>query len=337
MRVVSKLVGAALLVAGALFFAPSPSDAACPAGNTGPCSPITAGAGISVSGVTVTNKSAAVTGAVKSDGAGNYTQAACADLSNAASGCSAAAGITALTGDVTASGSGSQAATIANNAVTTAKINNSAVTLPKIANAAANSKLVGSGATGSGSPYTEITLGTNLSMSGTTLNAAGVGSGCSTSGSSVLQGDGAGGCSNVTVNSPLTFSGGNLGIQSAGNAQLGAAQCDGVTLTCSSGVMSINGSVVAGTSQTISATQWNQATIFVVTTSAQTLTLPLSTAVSANSAIIIQTIGQTVTLTANAADAINGGSTGGSVTIQAGHQSVVTTDGAGNMRVSSIA
>ncbi len=37
-------------------------------------------------------------------------------------------GITALTGDVTASGTGSVAATIANNAVTTAKINNSAVT-----------------------------------------------------------------------------------------------------------------------------------------------------------------------------------------------------------------
>lgn len=46
-----------------------------------------------------------------------------------------ATGITQLTGDVTAGpGTGSQAATIANNAVTTAKINNSAVTLAKIAN-----------------------------------------------------------------------------------------------------------------------------------------------------------------------------------------------------------
>lgn len=129
----------------------------------------------------------------------------------------------ALTGDVTAS-AGSNATTIANNAVTNAKfrqsgalavvgrsanstgnvadiqgtassgqvlrvsgttlgfgtvatagIANSAVTLAKIANAAANSKLLGSGATGSGSAYTEITLGTNLSMSGTTLNASGGG------------------------------------------------------------------------------------------------------------------------------------------------------------------
>jgi hypothetical protein len=79
-----------------------------------------------------------------------------------------------LSGDVTTSGT--LATTIANNAVTTAKINNSAVTLAKIANAAASSKLVGSGASGSGSAYAEISLGTGLSMSGTTLNASGGGS-----------------------------------------------------------------------------------------------------------------------------------------------------------------
>lgn len=59
----------------------------------------------------------------------------------------------------------------------TAGINNSQVTLAKIANAAANSKLLGAGASGSGSAYAEITLGTNLSMSGTTLNATGGGGG----------------------------------------------------------------------------------------------------------------------------------------------------------------
>lgn len=67
----------------------------------------------------------------------------------------------ALTGDVTGSGTGSFAATIANNAVT----------LAKIQNATANSKLLGSGAAGVGIPYAEITLGTNLAMVGTTLNA----------------------------------------------------------------------------------------------------------------------------------------------------------------------
>jgi uncharacterized protein DUF5907 len=78
--------------------------------------------------------------------------------------CASGSGITQLTGDVTAGpGSGSQAATIAN----------AAVTLAKIQNAAASSKLLGSGASGSGASYSEITLGTNLSMSGTTLNASG--------------------------------------------------------------------------------------------------------------------------------------------------------------------
>lgn len=52
------------------------------------------------------------------------------------------------------------------------------VTLAKIANASANSRLLGSGSSGSGSPYSEITIGANLSMSGTTLSATG-GSGIS--------------------------------------------------------------------------------------------------------------------------------------------------------------
>lgn len=77
----------------------------------------------------------------------------------------------ALTGDVTAS-AGSNATTIANDAVTTAKIINDAVTFDKLQNATANSKLLGSGDSGSGANYAELTLGTNLSMSGTTLNAA---------------------------------------------------------------------------------------------------------------------------------------------------------------------
>jgi len=71
--------------------------------------------------------------------------------------------ITGLTGDVTASGPGSVAATIANNAVTYAKMQAISAT----------SKLLGSSSTTTS--VQEITLGTGLSMSGTTLSATGLG------------------------------------------------------------------------------------------------------------------------------------------------------------------
>ena len=68
----------------------------------------------------------------------------------------------ALTGDVTAA-QGGNATTIAAGVVT----------LTKIADAAANDRLLGSNNTGSGNPYIELILGTNLSITGSTLNAAG--------------------------------------------------------------------------------------------------------------------------------------------------------------------
>ena len=73
--------------------------------------------------------------------------------------------ITALTGDVTASGPGSVSATIANDAVTYAKMQN----------VSAASKLLGRGSAGGSGDVEEITLGSGLSMSGTTLSATGGG------------------------------------------------------------------------------------------------------------------------------------------------------------------
>ena len=70
-----------------------------------------------------------------------------------------------LTGDVGGSGTGSFAATIGANAVSYGKMQ--AIS--------ASSKLLGSSA--SGTAVAEITLGTNLSMTGSTLNAAGGGGG----------------------------------------------------------------------------------------------------------------------------------------------------------------
>lgn len=71
--------------------------------------------------------------------------------------------ITALTGDITASGPGSVAATIAANAVTYAKMQA----------ASATSKLIGSSA--SSTALQEISLGSGLSLSGTTLSVSGSG------------------------------------------------------------------------------------------------------------------------------------------------------------------
>ena len=67
--------------------------------------------------------------------------------------------ITALTGDVTASGPGSVAATIANNAVTYAKMQAASTT----------SKLIGSSS--SSTALREISIGSGLSLSGSTLSA----------------------------------------------------------------------------------------------------------------------------------------------------------------------
>jgi hypothetical protein len=70
-----------------------------------------------------------------------------------------------LTGDVTGSGTGSFAATIANDAVSYAKIQN----------VSAASKLLGRGSASGSGDVEEITLGTGLTMSGTTLSASGGG------------------------------------------------------------------------------------------------------------------------------------------------------------------
>lgn len=132
--------------------------------------------------------------------------------------------ITGLTGDVTASGPGSVAATIANDAVTTSKILNNNVTYGKIQNASGSSLLLGSNASGTG--ITEITLGSNLTMSGNTLNATGGGGGGTPGGADTQiqynNGGAFGGVSDLTwddINNVLTINTPRIG-QSVGNGHL---------------------------------------------------------------------------------------------------------------------
>ena len=118
-----------------------------------------------------------------------------------------------LTGDVGGSGTGSFAATIGANAVSYAKMQ--AIS--------ASSKLLGSSA--SGTAVAEITLGTNLSMTGSTLNAAGGGGG----GGTVTSVDVAGGSTGLTTSGgPVIASGtitlgGTLSVANGGTSSTSAS------------------------------------------------------------------------------------------------------------------
>ena len=81
----------------------------------------------------------------------------------------AGTGISSLTGDVTATGPGAAATTIAANAITTGKIANTAVTYAKIQDVA-NGKILGRSTSGAGS-VEELSIGTGLSLTSGTLSS----------------------------------------------------------------------------------------------------------------------------------------------------------------------
>lgn len=188
-------------------------------------------------GITCTNSTGAVTVTVSGAAAGTVT--ASGGSTGALAKFSSSSAITAgdLTGDVTTSGG--VATTIASNAVTTAKILNANVTLAKIANASANSKLLGSGAAGSGAAYAEITLGTNLSVSGTTLNAV------------ATPGTGGGLFSSQLTTIPTVSSTGLSNFLGTGAASADTAA--GVLVSGTSGGMGAYTTSVPGTPYTITA------------------------------------------------------------------------------------
>lgn len=117
-------------------------------------------------------------------------------------------------------------------------------------------------------------------------------------------------------------------VQKASNAQFGIMEGDGLTIGCvaPAGVCNTLSQVIAGTTQNVTAAQWAPCSEFDVKTSGQTLTLPLSSTLSPTGCIIIKTVGQSVTLAPNGSDAVNGGTTGVSVTIASGLLASVTVD-----------
>lgn len=94
---------------------------------------------------------------------------ACSDLSDASSGCSATSGITALTGNITATGPGLAVATIANNAVT----------LAKLATQASNTVL-GNATSGTAVP-TALAVGSCSTAASALIWTTNTGFGCNTS------------------------------------------------------------------------------------------------------------------------------------------------------------
>lgn len=108
-------------------------------------------------------------------GPGSGSQAATLAAGSASvlnSGTLSAARLPALTGDVTTS-VGTAATTIATGAVTTVKISDANVTYAKLQDVSAASKLLGRGSASGSGDVEEIALGTNLTMTGTTLAAIG--------------------------------------------------------------------------------------------------------------------------------------------------------------------
>lgn len=93
---------------------------------------------------------------------------------------------------------------------------------------------------------------------------------------------------------------------------------------------------VVTTSQSPTAAMWAACKTYTINNSALTITIPASSTLQPNGGcLLISNPGQTFTLAPNAADNINGGTTGASLTLNASQSILVTTDGAGHLFASN--
>lgn len=111
------------------------------------------------------------------------------------------------------------------------------------------------------------------------------------------------------------------------------------TVTCSVSVTAgvfapIGQGQIITSNPTITAANWAACKVFTVNAASLTLTLPVSTTLSTAGCLAVVTLANAATLAPNAADAVNNGTTGASVTLPANTTNLVTTDGGGNIYVS---
>jgi hypothetical protein len=277
------------------------------------------------------------------------------------SGTLAAAQFPALTGAITTT-AGSLATTLSAGAVGTSNIAASAVTYAKIQNETA-STLLGN-PTGSAAAPSEITLGSGLSFSGSTLTATGGGTPVSFTGTTT-------GSANTYLLTTVPSSGFVLSNQPVIEAAFNAANTGASTINVdSTGAVAIDvqtplglsalvgGEIAAGntmrtlqynsaasvyvlknqlgapvsdpcTSQTITAAQWAAGFTCTITAASQALTFPAVTTLSPQGGVFINSVGQYFTATPAAADGINAGSVNTSVVFGPGSYTVTSSGTSG--------
>ena len=143
----------------------------------------------------------------------------------------------------------------------------------------------------------------------------------------------------ATGTGALVFAGGNIGAATATTP----STADNTTKVATTAYVQAQGYALGGTASvittdaTVTANQFNlTGHIFTINGSGITITMPVSTSLIANGGAIWvnNPTANTVTLAPNAADKINGGTTGASATLAARALTAVTTDGNGNLYTS---
>lgn len=127
----------------------------------------------------------------------------------------------------------------------------------------------------------------------------------------------------------------DLVISNATNTPAGLAPVNGDCVIAAAGAWTAapcgTAAKVSAVSVTPAAADWAAWTYYTITATSKSVTIPVSTTLSTNGGLVVGGNGFAVTVTSTSPDTINGGSAGGSVTVNAGCAAFITTDGAGHL------